>query len=369
MKGRCLLLGLAALFFFPTVHAAFPLAGLFFNISAKTGAPFIFSDNINGSPVVSGYCVDLLEAVANRLGFTYSITVIGSSVSVSQMIASNNDPAVGFNMSAGPLTITSERIKTADFTMPFYYLGLRMAVAASRVSVADTTIVPSNFFRFLTPLTPELWAFTAVLAIMIGLFWAYFEQYEKDYHPGTAIQKVGIGLYKSLMTNVLGRNMVKSDRVWTQIVNTFIFLTFFAFVAFYTSTLIAYIIVQPDEVYPIKDLDLNGLIDIRDLSPILNELVVNADSSISAYIDTVYGPNAKNLYRTCVSSDDCIRMVINGLATVFIYDQPVLEYKAAANIPIPGLRMQESLSTIRVMVWLLPIIALTRIYFRRHCLS
>lgn len=84
-----------------------------------TFAPFEF-ENENGEMV--GIDLDLLEAISQDQGFTYTLQVVGFSAAVTALEAGECDGVI-----AG-MSITDEREKKYDFTNPYYDSGVGMAV-------------------------------------------------------------------------------------------------------------------------------------------------------------------------------------------------------------------------------------------------
>ncbi|XP_058543053.1 glutamate receptor ionotropic, kainate 4 isoform X1 [Neofelis nebulosa] len=126
---------------------------------------------MEGNDRYEGFCVDMLEELAEILRFNYKIRLVGDGVygvpeangtwtgMVGELIARKADLAV-----AG-LTITAEREKVIDFSKPFMTLGISILY---RVHMGRKP----GYFSFLDPFSPGVWLFMllAYLAVSCVLF-------------------------------------------------------------------------------------------------------------------------------------------------------------------------------------------------------
>ncbi|XP_055964161.1 glutamate receptor ionotropic, kainate 4 isoform X1 [Sorex fumeus] len=126
---------------------------------------------MEGNDRYEGFCVDMLEELAEILRFNYQIRLVGDGVygvpeangswtgMVGELISRKADLAV-----AG-LTITAEREKVIDFSKPFMTLGISILY---RVHMGRRP----GYFSFLDPFSPGVWLFMllAYLAVSCVLF-------------------------------------------------------------------------------------------------------------------------------------------------------------------------------------------------------
>lgn len=131
-------------------------------------APYAFRvTEGNGTAQYEGFCIDLLNSVADILGFKYNITPEPSGNygncdgehcdgMVKQLVERKADLAV-----AG-MTITYSREEVIDFTKPFWNLGITILF---RKPMAP----PAELFKFLSPFTSELWAYVLAVYIVVSV--------------------------------------------------------------------------------------------------------------------------------------------------------------------------------------------------------
>ncbi|GIY46872.1 glutamate receptor ionotropic, kainate 2 [Caerostris extrusa] len=127
-----------------------------------------------------GYCVDLIEAIADDLKFQYKIKEVDDGSygrkndlgewngMIRELIDGKADMAIA------DLTITYVREEAVDFTMPFMNLGI------SILFKKPTKKVP-KLFSFLSPLSVEVWLYMATAFLGVSLFLfivARFSAYE-----------------------------------------------------------------------------------------------------------------------------------------------------------------------------------------------
>ncbi|CAB1316676.1 unnamed protein product, partial [Coregonus sp. 'balchen'] len=120
---------------------------------------------LEGNERYEGFCVDMLQELAELLHFSYRLRLVADGVygvpgangtwtgMVGELISRKADLAV-----AG-LTITSEREKVIDFSKPFMTLGI------SIMYTAHMTRRP-GYWSFLNPFSPGVWLFM-LLAYLI----------------------------------------------------------------------------------------------------------------------------------------------------------------------------------------------------------
>nr|QGW50658.1 ionotropic receptor 16 [Propsilocerus akamusi] len=113
---------------------------------------------LEGNDKYEGYCKDLAELIAKRLGINYEIRVVkdGKYGSENAHAASGWDGLVGelirreSDIAIASMTITSERERVIDFSKPFMSLGIS-------IMIKKPVKQKPSFFSFLNPLSKEIW--------------------------------------------------------------------------------------------------------------------------------------------------------------------------------------------------------------------
>uniref|UniRef100_A0A336MVV7 CSON005520 protein n=1 Tax=Culicoides sonorensis TaxID=179676 RepID=A0A336MVV7_CULSO len=111
---------------------------------------------LEGNERFEGYCKDLADIIAERLGITYEIRLVKDNSYGSENNKGEWDGMVGelirkeADIAIAPMTITSERERVIDFSKPFMSLG---------ISIMIKKPVKQNpgVFSFLNPLSKEIW--------------------------------------------------------------------------------------------------------------------------------------------------------------------------------------------------------------------
>ena len=127
------------------------------------------NETLTGNAQYKGFCVELLDKIAQICKFNYTIQLVedgfmGSFVNgkwngiVSELIDKKADLAV-----AG-LTISYQREQVIDFTIPFLNLGISILYKRPQKKTPE-------LFAFLSPLSVELWIYMS--AAYLGLFFLY----------------------------------------------------------------------------------------------------------------------------------------------------------------------------------------------------
>ncbi|XP_076686024.1 glutamate receptor IB isoform X3 [Andrena cerasifolii] len=111
-----------------------------------------------GNDSYEGYCKDLAELIAKKLGITYELRIVkdgkygmenpdvpgGWDGMVGELIRKEADIAIA------PMTITSERERVIDFSKPFMSLGIS-------IMIKKPIKQKPGVFSFLNPLSKEIW--------------------------------------------------------------------------------------------------------------------------------------------------------------------------------------------------------------------
>ncbi|XP_069951466.1 glutamate receptor ionotropic, kainate 2-like [Cherax quadricarinatus] len=124
---------------------------------------------ITGNDRYEGFCVDLIQEISKVLGFKYNIRIAadGSHGKYDRMKGKWNG-MIGelldqkADLAIGDLTITYEREQVVDFTMPWMNLGIT-------ILYQKPTKKPPNVFSFLSPLSLDVWLYTATAYLGISL--------------------------------------------------------------------------------------------------------------------------------------------------------------------------------------------------------
>ncbi|KAH7947925.1 hypothetical protein HPB52_016889 [Rhipicephalus sanguineus] len=140
-------------------------------ITTILNAPYVMlkksAHKLEGNDRFEGYCVDLLREVSALLGFRYHLKLVrdgayGSRDSqgrwngmVRELVDMETDLAIG------DLTITSERERAVDFTMPFMTLGVSILYKK-----ADQK---RSLLYFLSPLSGDVWLCVAAACVVVSV--------------------------------------------------------------------------------------------------------------------------------------------------------------------------------------------------------
>ncbi|KAK3099144.1 hypothetical protein FSP39_000121, partial [Pinctada imbricata] len=157
----------------------FPLQGRVISAVMILESPFTMlksgHENRTGNDKYEGYCVDLLSEVANKLNFKYQIYLVhdrkfGSRQKNGEWNGIIGELLVGnATMSVAPLSINAERESAVDFTKPFMtrYISVLMKVPETE----------SSYFEFLYPLSVQVYVFTLIAFMVVGIVLYLLEKY------------------------------------------------------------------------------------------------------------------------------------------------------------------------------------------------
>ncbi|XP_074654246.1 glutamate receptor ionotropic, kainate 3-like [Tubulanus polymorphus] len=135
-----------------------------------------------------GYIVDLLHILANIIEFNYTIKEVDDS----KWGTAVNDTATSWSgmvgelisgkadLAAAPLTVSYDREKVVDFSMPFMTHGIAMIMHKKDVFPLERSVY-QNLGFFLKPLSFAVWTATIICAVLVGLLLSinnYYNPYE-----------------------------------------------------------------------------------------------------------------------------------------------------------------------------------------------
>jgi ABC-type amino acid transport substrate-binding protein len=116
-----------------------------------------------------GYCIELIQKIAQNLQFNYKLQVVADGKN------GNFDPNINewngligevmkgrADLAIADLTITYDRKKVVDFTNPFMNLGIG-------ILFVKPTPKEKNLFSFLDPFTTSVWVYTGLAYIFISV--------------------------------------------------------------------------------------------------------------------------------------------------------------------------------------------------------
>ncbi|TVU11250.1 hypothetical protein EJB05_44823, partial [Eragrostis curvula] len=195
----------------------------------------VSGDSTSGTLKVTGYCIDVFDAVMKALPVSYRyVPFNGSSTSYDELVrlvAEQKADAV-----VGDVTITSSRMGEVDYTMPFTGSGWSMVVAVQR----ETS---TSMFFFLKPLTPSLWFASFAFFVFTGfVVWAIEHRVNPEFR-GTPAQQFGLIFYYAFSTLVFAHREKLESNLSRFVVIVWVFVVLIL-TSSYTASLTSMLTVQ-----------------------------------------------------------------------------------------------------------------------------
>ncbi|XP_063703290.1 glutamate receptor ionotropic, kainate 2-like isoform X2 [Culicoides brevitarsis] len=146
-----------------------------FIVASRIGAPFLSyrkaenGEILEGNARFEGYSLDLFEGISKVLGFTYRFELVPDGKYGSYnpktkkwdgLVKHLLDRKADFAIC--DLTITQQRRKAVDFTMPFMTLGISILYKKPKKEEKE-------LFSFLSPLSNDVWICTAAAYLGVSL--------------------------------------------------------------------------------------------------------------------------------------------------------------------------------------------------------
>jgi ABC-type amino acid transport substrate-binding protein len=100
------------------------------------------SSNLKGNDKYYGYCVDLTQRLSEMLNFTYELRPVKDNNFGAKDANGNWNGMVGelvreeADMAVAPLTISSQRERAIEFSMPFMNMGISIMIKKPKKEVS-----------------------------------------------------------------------------------------------------------------------------------------------------------------------------------------------------------------------------------------
>ncbi|XP_015751874.1 PREDICTED: glutamate receptor ionotropic, kainate 3-like [Acropora digitifera] len=304
-----------------------------FRVAVLKEAPFVMAvKEKDGSISYEGYCIDLLNKLAENLHFSYEIHTTQDEVYGTELPNGSWNGLIGelinqrADIAVADITITERREKVVDFTIPYMFTTQDVIIKTS--SFEETV----DLLQFMDPFHSEVWfaKLVALLVVSVAVFILnYFSPfgYKDDNNPGTSqefsfFNSVWFSLACMLQQGAENQPRNLSGRILTGCY----WFCILIWISTYTANLAAFLTVK-NAHQPISSLE-----DLAESSYQL--LVLNSSSTY----EELKNSNLETLRRVWrrVKKDDIVSTTSLAIQKVrekkdfaFIHDGPVLQYAAS----------------------------------------
>ncbi|KAL7726784.1 hypothetical protein ACLKA6_001499 [Drosophila palustris] len=174
----------------PTAFYDSNIANITLVVMTREERPYVMvkeDANLTGNARFEGFCIDLLKAIAQQVGFQYKIELVPDNMYGVYIPETNSWNGIvqelmerRADLAVASMTINYARESVIDFTKPFMNLGIGILFKVP-------TSQPTRLFSFMNPLAIEIWLYVlaAYILVSFALFvMARFSPYEwKNPHP------------------------------------------------------------------------------------------------------------------------------------------------------------------------------------------
>ncbi|XP_070573690.1 glutamate receptor ionotropic, NMDA 1-like [Ptychodera flava] len=295
----------------------------------------------------SGFCIDLLNKLAEKLNFTYHVHLVadghyGAQDTVNGTNEKKWNGMVGellegkADLIVAPLTINNERAQYIDFSKPFKYQGLTILVRKGLTFRTKEEDSGSSLTSFLQPFEIALWLLVGLSVHVVALILYLLDRFspfgrfklanesgeEEDalnlssamwFSWGVLFNSgIGEGTPRSFSARVLGM-------VWAGFA--------MIMVASYTANLAAFLVLDRPEA------SITGINDPRLRNPSDDFMYATVKgSSVEQYFRRQVELSSMYMFMQSKNYDNAsaaITALRNGQLDAFIWDSAVLDYEAA----------------------------------------
>ncbi|KAL1198446.1 Glutamate receptor 1.2 [Cardamine amara subsp. amara] len=181
---------------------------------------------------IDGFCIEVFRASIAPLNYepVYIRWTHGSNYdNLAHVLSSQRDK---YDAAVGDITITPNRSKYADFTLPFTNMGLGILAAKER-----------SMWVFFQPLTPDLWITSVAFVVLIGVIVWLIERHENTEFQGSWSQQIGVMLSFGFATIVYAHRERLKHNLSRFVVTIWVF-SVLILVTSYTATLTSMMTIQ-----------------------------------------------------------------------------------------------------------------------------
>lgn len=265
-------------------------------VGLREAAPFIMRGE---SGEWTGIAIDLWNGIAEKNNYSFEYETYSLAKLLSALEAGQIDVAVA------PLTISAEREKVFDFTLPFMQSGL--AIAAE--------VKPTGWWQSLRriislPFLQAAGALALIIAIFGLLMW-FFERRKNDMFSGTAAEGIGSGFWWSAVTmTTVGYGDKAPVTLGGRIVGLVWMFAAIIIISGFTASIASSLTVGS------LDSGIEELNDLRD-----RRVGVIESSSAAAFLN-----EERIRYRSFDNFDRMVDALETGQVAAIVHDRPILQH-------------------------------------------
>lgn len=262
-------------------------------VGLREAAPFTMQDE---SGEWTGVAVDLWNGIAEMNQYTFEFETFGLAELLVALEAGEIDAAVA------PLTITAEREKVFDFTLPFMQSGLAIAAEVKPTGwwQAVRRIVSLPFLQAASAL--------ALVIAIFGLLMWLFERRKNEMFSGSTVEGLGSGFWWSAVTmTTVGYGDKAPVTLGGRIVGLVWMFTAIIIISGFTASIASLLTVGS------LDSGIEQLDDLRD-----QKVGVIESSSAAAFLDA-----ERIRFRTFADLDVMMDALEAGRVVAVVHDRPI----------------------------------------------
>ena len=288
----------------PCASAAGPAPAEAPGLRVVTGQipPFVFKQG----DALSGFSIDLWNALARRLNADFSLTELGLDSQSEQLQAVQRGDA---DVAVSDITMTTEREQQVDFTHPYFDSGLQIIVRSQNNDLFLATIES----LLSSAIGQILVAALLIVVLLAHVLWLVERRGNPSFQKGY-LRGIGEGLWGVMLIIATGEHGDReaSSRVKRLIV-AFMWLLGVVLIAQFTATVTSSLTVQQFRSSIQGPGDLPG------------KTIGTVRGSIAADYLTQLGLP----YTVLTNADDGYNLLVQGQVQAIVYEAPKLQYWAA----------------------------------------
>ncbi|KAK7498613.1 hypothetical protein BaRGS_00010273 [Batillaria attramentaria] len=294
------------------------------DVEWEMALPFVRNISSNGTEAFEGLCIDLINALAEELKFTYQLVAPGDGLFGAPEPDGSWNGMVGMvkrgeaDMAIGPFTITSIRETVVDFTVPYMEDGGGILTLRKDPN--------PDLMRMFAPFTTTIWLATGGMVLLFGLvlfFINRFSPYSRQARGGgEASWNVAVSVW-IIFSSFMEQGAVKQPRSTSARMVLGCWWVFTVLIlSIYTATLAAMLTVtlEPDVIDSIDEVLASDVTPLTLTGTNWDTLFATADTGVYKQIGQRMeaGPDIRDI-------SDAMSHVLKGGAA-FLYDISQLDY-------------------------------------------
>lgn len=263
--------------------------------------------------VIYGFIADFIREMATEIQFKYSIYVANRSTDYHSLVASLADDNRQYDIALSDILITSNRLRTVDFSTPFHESTFHIIMRENSYSSSF------NLFSAFNPFTWSVWlVILAVITYSSSIIYLFEHQNIEIENGQSGIKSVFMGISQIFGSVIIMNGRVNLTTNASRLTVLGLYGLYVILIAAYTANLSSFLTLN--RVQPA----ISGIDDIKNGRLPFSRIGIVTNSAVSDY----YIQNISPVYCSLSNAEEIYARLLDYTIDAAIWDSSILEYAA-----------------------------------------